>query len=492
MAVTYTYPGTGAGAASTHPYVEAAEHGISEPFTLANPLDANAGPGAYSDNMWQQLASLKDIAVNMALLEKFRLTSVYRPFVPTQIAMRNSTGALAEEMTWQGVYAIEPNIETVGRKQIWFTSNYTDVFKKRIVFEDHADKIALHEYDDMTQAYLFRGQIGLVPMCRTLLGESVVTALDLLARNAYIGGPRFHTISGGGTVTSGGADLPQFTGISTADPFDLSLSRLIWEQMAYDDLPMAANPNGVQGNLFCVTTPSTPNVILSEPSTTSQWREANLYANPGMLLRHEVGQYDNTRYLSSRRNVLWNCGDITVQAATTAAYGPGDGAAATLVDGVYEVGQSSGVSNIIECDDVTGFAVNDVVTIHTTRTADFGVTNGVDYREGNARVRRVIEVNGGAGGSLAFDKPLFMDYPIGTFITKAEHIHCSIYIGGPSVVNGVGVPISIYPMAPIDDAAAIYRFIWKGRFKYQQFTPEWSHVVFHGGSIPTFGIGTGP
>ena len=46
-----------------------------------------------------------------------------------------------------------------------------------------------------------------------------------------------------------------------------------------------------------------------------------------------------------------------------------------------------------------------------------------------------------------------------------------------------------YPMDPIDDARAIYRFIWQGRFKYQLFNPELHHVVFHGGAAPVAGSG---
>jgi hypothetical protein len=51
----------------------------------------------------------------------------------------------------------------------------------------------------------------------------------------------------------------------------------------------------------------------------------------------------------------------------------------------------------------------------------------------------------------------------------------------------------MYPKEPIDDANAIWRFIWRGRFKYQTFLPEMFHIVFHGGGTPpVFGIGTAP
>lgn len=488
--VQYVYPGTGS-AADSHAYPTRLEHGMQEPLTLVNPLDATQGPGVYSDNMWSNLQTLRDVGLQMALLERFRLMSVYRPFVPTTVAMRTPTGAIAEEMTVKGVFAMEPNIDPVGRKQIWFTGNYTDTFSKKITFEDHADKVVLHEYDDRVQAYLFRGQIGMINIARTLLGESVSVALDILARNAYLSGPRCHWIAGG-DVESG--MTPDFSGITETDVFDIDLGREIWEALAYADVPMASNPNGVSGTLFCVTTPSTPNVIKSASTGNSQWREANLYANPSLLLRHEVGMYDNTRFLQTRRNVLWNCGEHDLpgkgQFVTQMDYGPGDGGSPDLVDGIYRVGQDhDGIEHFIELDGVTGLAVNDVVTLHTRRTNDYGVTNGVDFKDGTISNRRIVKIQ---GNSVAFDKPLTREYPAGSFLTKGTHVHCSLYIGGPGVVNGVADPIMAYPMPPIDDARAIWRFIWKGRFKFQPYEPEMWHVVFHGGKAPTFGIGVAP
>lgn len=487
MAVTYTYPGVGT--AGSHPYESRLEHGSQEPLTLTNPLNAAQGPGLYSDNMWYKLEDLKDIAIQFALLEKFRVDSIYRPLVPTQIAMRGVNGSISEFMDFKGVYAMEPNYSEVGRRQIWFASNYTDTFGKRITFSDYADKVALHEYDDAVQAYLFRGQAGMINMARTLLGESMTIALDLLARNAFLEGPRFHTIANGVISHGSTSGFPQFTGILNTDVFDLDLGMQVWMDLSYEDIPFAANPNGVQGTLFSITTPSA--IFDVQQAADNDWREANLYGNPGLLMKYEVGMWKNTRFINSRRNVLWNCGDVIHRGVLQESYGPGDGGAphSTLVDKIYKVGQASGVQNWIEVDDASGFDVNDIVTIHETVTDDFGVSapDGVDYREATARVRRIVAIN---GNEITFDKPLFKEFLAGSFVTKGVHIHATLYIGGPSVVNGVADPIMAYPMPPIDDARAIYRFIWKGRFKYQLFTPEFHHIIFHGGTAPRWGTGT--
>ncbi len=485
---------------------------LLQPFVTTDVSNANLGPGAYSDNMWHQLESLHDVAVQTALLEKFRTASVYSALVPTQVALRTNTGAIAESMTVKGIYAMEPNYGEVGRRQIWFNSNYTDTFQKSIVFRDYADKVALHEYDEQVQSYLFRGQIGLVNIARGLLGESVTIALDLLARNAFLDSA-FWYVKHGATLTAGRADptsgLPNFSGIlsqgsGTPDLFDPNFSRQVWRQMTYHDIPMAADPTmpmGNQGTLLCVTTPDSVSALKAS-APAGEWYDVNKYARPEMLLNYEVGNWDNTRFMQTRRNVLWNCGDINTQ--TTIAevggaggfYGPGEGASALLVDKVYKIGQdatATGVRNWVGVATTLGFAVGDIVTIHRTQTDDFGVTGGVDYREADARVRRIVEIGteGPTGASLSFDKPLFREFYHGDFITKAEHIHASVYVGGPAVVNGVGDPIMMYPKEPIDDANAIWRFIWRGRFHYQLFNPEFSYVVFHGGYPLDFGIGAG-
>ncbi|RUM42124.1 MAG: hypothetical protein DSY80_07825 [Desulfocapsa sp.] len=211
-------------------------------------------------------------------------------------------------------------------------------------------------------------------------------------------------------------------------------------------------------------------------------------------MNYEVGMYKNVRFIADARNVLWNCGDIQARATLDNAYGPGDGGAphSMKVDGVYTVGQaaSTGVLNWIENTVSTGtFAVGDLVTIHQNVTSDFGVTDGVDYREGTARRRRIVAIGDGTtgpAGALTFDHPLFHNFPAGSYITKAYDIHPSVFLAGPGgVVTGVGQPIEAFPMPPVDDMRAIWRFVWKGLFKTQLFMPEVFEVVYSGGTRPS-------
>ncbi len=477
----FTYPGTGT--AAGHPYATPAEHGAHEPLALANYLDAAEGPGFYSDNQWYNLQSLTDVGLSMVLAERWRALSMYRAFVPVQVMMRGANGALVESMTWKGIFAMEPNNDPVGTRQIWFPSNYTDSYSQTIYFKHYADKVALHKYDDRVQAYLFRGRAGLIPIVRTLLSESIVVHLDTLARKAFMEGPRTYYPAG----------KSDFGGILETDAFQLAVAREVWRDLTYEDVPLAQSPMGDQvGQMFCVTTPS---VIFDIINTAgNEWHDVHTYANPGQKLRYEVGMYQNVRYIASRRNVLWNCGELIHQATTLVDYGPGDGASPDLVDKVYQVGQDptqvTGIVQAIEVDSALNFALNDMVTIHKTRTDKFGVTNGVDHREGNARLRRIVRVD---GNTISFDKPLFDDFPAGSFITKAVHIHPSVYMAGPNgVVQGVGEPIGVTTPPPVDDVQAIYRFVWSGYYDTNLFRPEVFRVAFSGGTPPKYGAGVAP
>ena len=479
MAITFTYPGAGDG--GTHPYADRASHSISDPFLLGDPENAALGPGAYSDNMWYQLESLREPLLQMQLQERYRTLSLYRNFVPTQIAMRGPEGYVGESMTFKGIFAMEPQTDPVGTRQIWFPSSYTDTYSQSITFRHYADKVALHRYDDMLQRYLFRGQPGLIAIARTLLAESMTIALDILARNAFYEGQRKHYIN----------DRADFGEVLATDLYDLGEAQQIWLDLTYEDIPLAMSPlgNGV-GTMVCITTPSVIHDI--KTAAGNEFITADLYARPEIRLRYEVGMYDNVRYIAARRNVLWNVGTIEHQAATMADYGPGDGADSNLVDGVYNVGQSvsAGVTKSITVDDGSGFAVNDMVTIHQTRTSDNGVVGGVDYTEGTARLRRITTVN---GNNISFNKPLFHEFPLGSFVTKAQNVHPSTFIGGPmGVVNGVADPIEMHVVNPIDDALAIWRFVWSGRFAYQVMRPEIFRIVNSAGTAPRWGAGYSP
>jgi len=278
-----------------------------------------------------------------------------------------------------------------------------------------------------------------------------------------------------------------FDGTVAADHFDPAIARDIWMQLQYNNVPLATNPmgNGTAGTMICITTPSVIHDIQSTAGT--DWETAYMAANPMALLPYEVGMYKNVRFIANPRNVLWNAGDVIAQTTLSSPVDIGDGASDDLVDGVYQVGQDGTiVSNGVQVVDATGFAVNQIVTLHKTRTSAYGVTNGVDYKEATARRRRIVKI---VGTTLYFDRPLFHEFIVGDYVTYGQDIHPSIFVAGPeTVATGVGEPIRTYAKDPVDDLNGIYRFSWDGYFETQLFRPETAIAVYSAGTKPTFGI----
>jgi hypothetical protein len=64
------------------------------------------------------------------------------------------------------------------------------------------------------------------------------------------------------------------------------------------------------------------------------------------------------------------------------------------------------------------------------------------------------------------------EHASGDFVTKGLTLHASLFMGGPSVVFGVGErPTPVMP-PKFDDLMMINRIGWRGMFKFQQFRPS--------------------
>jgi hypothetical protein len=176
----------------------------------------------------------------------------------------------------------------------------------------------------------------------------------------------------------------------------------------------------------------------------------------------------------------------------------GDGApdrTTTKVDGTYLVGQTSAdVVHYVQLGTFTtgtiaSLAVNDIITLHQTKTNAFGITGGVNYNEGKLTNRRIVEIDTD-NGRIKLDSPMLVDFDtdLGSgvygYITKGRHIHATIFIGGPqAIVAGVAQPPRFYQLDPIDDFKAIYRFSFDQFLGYQPYRPEVFEVIFTAGAF---------
>lgn len=388
---------------------------------------------------------------------------------------------------------LEPhaNYNALTARQLWLPAMHIDSRYVEIAFEHHGGKVALHEYDDLVTYWRANGQEGLRSILKNVLGWHIVTVHDLLARNAFLKGALETT---GYTYYAG--DATNFNTIDSTDIFTPDIAAEIQLGMKYRDVAGALNPDGSPGAVVCYTTPGVIFDIQRDPD----WVEASKYADAARLFRYEVGSYKNVRFVESPRLVLWNCGALAFQDTISAAAHAGDGSplpGTTTVDGVYNVGQTSaGIVHYLQLSGTPGtgtltdnVAVNDIITIHTARTSSFGVTNGVNPFDGALHNRRVVSKDTG-NNRIVLDKPIMADFAtdlgggVYGYVTKANNIHSSLFIGGPQgIVTGVAAPIRMHTPPAIDDLESIQRFTWDDRMGHQPFNPEVFEVVFSSGSV---------
>jgi hypothetical protein len=418
-------------------------------------------------------------------METFRIRNVYAPFTTFAVDMRQQN---TETMYFSEMFDIEADKSAQGLRDLWFNTSYMDSRQFAITCERHYGKIALFKYDEWITYWRKRGG-DLRQIARTALGVSISDVIDELTRDAYLSGP-FYLISGHESGTKSASGYPNFGTIEATDTFNPDdLAKIFLIMDAGWNIPFANDPTGVSDRaLFAVTTPGVWYDLITDD--TLNFREKLKTMQDARILRYEVGQYLNTRYLKTSRNILWNCGPITKQTTLTANVAIGSGAA-QVVDNHYTTGQQTlrthsgggGNNRYISVADATGIKVGDIITLHKTRTGKYGVPNGVDFNEGTLTNRRVVEIN---GNNIGLDKPVLRcEYDSGHYVTKARHIHATVVIGGPrAVVWGVTQPPSLYNPPTIDDGMGQVRFTWDAYMKCQQFRPEMAYVIFSAGSSP--------
>lgn len=437
--------------------------------------------GTYSDNPWEGITAKTRTWYEPILLEVWRTRNVYTQFVPTVVDLR---GRDTNQVTFSQIYDLEPNTDSVGLRDIWASAQYTDSNQRSITTEHHLGKVALHKYDDyITYWRRNPGRQGLVPIIRDLLAVSIADHMDILARNAFLGGPY--------TLYCGDASNDGFNDLAADDLFDISLLDQIWLGMSYREAPFANNPNGPQGDIIAVTSPGVLYDIRQQ--TSGEWMSAAEYAADWgkMIMSLEVGRVRQARFIQTTRATLYNCGVITKQAEIKASLSAGDGSYAT-VDGNVTPGQSASTRYIqLDTGDAASFSGHEgeIITIHTTRTSSYGVTNGVDYTSGMVTNRRLVNVDT-VNDRISVDRPVQKDYEtdLGStvygYVTLGRHIHATVCLGGAQgVVAGVTQPPTLHNPPTVDDAMAMSRFTWDAYIKYQTFLADRFEVVFSSGNV---------
>lgn len=436
----------------------------------------------YSDEPFSIMDKNQRNWYDPVLIDVWRQRSVYRPIISFT---KNNAGPNAKVMTVTQV--LDPHADTtpLGLRQLWMESMHIDSRSIEITFQHNGAKMAYHKYDSMITYWQKNGQKGLEAIIRGSLGVAETDMNDMLARNALIGG----TLTTGYNLYSGNAT--NFGNIDSADKFDPAIGADIWLGMAMRNVPGAMSPNGAGGTMVCFTSPG----VIHDIQENEGWLSVYQYLNQVSLLNYEVGTYKNVRYVQTPKAILFNCGALIAQAPISVAAVSGDGVQTAKIDGAYLTGQTTGdVTHYLQLGTfLTGaigdLAVNDIITIHKTRTSTYGVVGGVNFQEGTLMNRRIVSIDAG-NGRITLDQPILLDYDtdlgggVFGYVTKATHVHTSVFVGGPQgIVAGVFQQPQVYTPPTIDDYMAIKRFSFDQYIGYQPFAPEVFETVFSAGSV---------
>lgn len=442
----------------------------------------------YANHPWAGITTKERMFYDPALRDVYRWRSVFSPYITFQ---QNLANRAAKNMTVTSLYDIHPDFNRIGLRDMSAPSGHFDSKGQEITFERYGGKVSYHVYDELVTYWQYQG--GNMSAVRRIvqdkLGQHMIDVQDMLARNAMLSVP-FKLYAAGAS---------SFAGLSSDDKISTGQLNEIHLGMKYRGVPYAQNLNGSVGTIVCITSPG---VIfdLQQQTDPKDWLTPMAYADPSRLLNYEVGTYRNVRFVETPKATLFNAGVVTIQANITSAITAGDGSPdpgdpTKMVDATWKVGQP-GATHYVQLDsstDMTQFVINDIVSIHVQRTSDFGVSNGVDFRDGKLTNRRIVDIDS-TSKRLSFDQPVMVDMNTNLgagvygYVTKALHVHSCIFVGGSDgIVMGVGRPPRLHAPGPIDDFDSIWRFSWDSYQGYCNYNPNVLETLFVSASFRQVG-----
>jgi len=432
---------------------------------------------AYGSDPWSTLTTNQRAWYDPILRDVYRKLNVFGQFTN----FKQNLGAVnATDMTITSLFDLHPNTNPIGLRDMWMPSSHLDSRNVKVHFSRYGGKVSYGEYDDLITYW--RESSGSGSALRTImsgsLGRHLVDTQDMLSRNALLQMP-YQLFPN---------NRANFSALVSGDIVTTPLLDQVHLGMQNRDVPGAQGPDATVGTIVAVISPGVM-YDLQQQSTPKDWISKLQYTHQDLLFNYELGTFRNVRFVVSPKCTLFNSGTIRYQANVTSAINAGDGSPSGLVDNTWTVGQS-GASHYIQLDPTTSsaamanYTVNEVVTIHTSRTNANGVTNGVDYADGTLHNRRIVSVDV-PNCRIALDQPIMIDMTtnlgsgVYAYATVGTHVHASIFLGGSdAVVMGVGRPPRLHTPPPVDDFEGLWRFSWDSFQGYSTYNPNVCEVLF--------------
>lgn len=425
----------------------------------------------YADNPWGDLHMLERAPTYVpALLDQYKRRMKWNRFVGAQIrfdAMTSRQMVLTRQMHGR------PDWTAKSEKTLFFpVSTFMGMERKTIEIEYHYDKVQWHEDDNL---FNFTN-VPLATLCRGELGWNMAQYFDYLARDAAIDSAYALYANDGSSFNDLSADT---------HVFELEWIIDILLGMEYENI--IDSEDGMPG-VACMTTPGVIRDI--QVAAGGEWRTLNMFSEAGRsaLLAYGIsGVYMGVAFIPTLANVLWCCGPVVQTTTITAPMNTLDGVLDAADAQGWDAAQD-GIANDITVASSAGFAAGDIIVIHKTLTNAYGVTNGVDPKEGTADWRVIASVPDGT--HLTITEPWLKDGYLSAsggvygYVTEAAHVHMSNFVADPGAIQmGVAQAPKINEAPPFDDMQKQHRVAWDFYGKLELINHQGLRNVFTRGAM---------
>jgi len=397
----------------------------------------------WDQNSWTERDSLIDTRFHESDV-------VFTPLIGAGMTMPK--GIAWADYWYPGAEIVKSHVnhETIGREQRYLTPLYIDSRQKRVRARYHwAAKAQYSEIDEMVTRWGGDSDQFINRVLEDQLADQIVGITEKVARDGFLDQCTHKFMYDGNPFTLATYD---FSNLSTTNAYAFNVKYLedIALRMSYrseNSMKKWGNyaspvPGGnFRDSVLIMTTTGVYDAIWQ--SEEQDWMVDLRQLQDDRIINGGRVQYRNMVIQDTgHAMVLWNAGNVSKTVGVTQVINWGDGApdpdAGTVTRGVWLAGQSStDVTHYVQCSafSASEFTVGDWVSLHTTITAEYGITDGCDPLHGKTLLLEIATVDA-TNNRLSFVEPITESYldamtdasagafgQIYAYVTKAQHVH---------------------------------------------------------------------
>jgi len=392
------------------------------------------------------------------LLDVLRAQTIYQGYATPVVDFAARDTKL---ITFTEVHDLHPAIGALSEAVPFVEGAYLDGKQYTMTVSERGNVVKTNKFHNITQ---FWNSGEFEKLVREKLGRNLVESVEILARNEFLNSTHFfYSDAGAGAAPTDRASVAA-DDVFIPDYGDRSKTNL--------ESRNALGLNDGSNSVVAIVHPRVARDI--RKGAGSEWQDVMLYAQPGNILRGEIGMLWGVRYVKNNFARLPNAGATVAQVALSGATLKGQGGPDS---------DDAGLTNYVQCAtaDLSSFAVGQEVTIHK-QTLGTAVLETDDTAE-----HRVIVQVDDANDRLYFDQALYVAHADGDYVTEARDLYPTVTIGGPSIMWGVAALPSVVVPPIIDDFGRINRVSWYGIFDFKLLRDHHVEVWLSSASTANYG-----